>query len=412
MKKNINKIHIENFWYLPILLVLGLLSCKEMEGYNEPVSTDKTKPGIVTNVIVDNFSGGAHITYTLPNAENLLYVMAEYKINDEISRQTKSSYYADTITVEGFAESQEYEVTLYAVSRANVTSDPVTVKVFPETPYYKTVKSSVQISADFGGVNITANNPNRQPLGFILLEMDPTVEEFDVQDQHYDNAQEVAYSVRGYDTQPRKFGVYVTDRFGNRSDTIVQTIAPLFETILDKSKFYTYNLPRDTEIGYGWNLSNLWDEKTDGHDGWHTNPGEPQPIYGTFGLGTLAQLSRFVMWNRGEEFAYSHGNPKRFTLWGSDKDSPQEAELPEESEEGTVVGDWINLGNFRFPDPPSGMPAGSATPQDIAFVEAGVNFNFSITNPKVKYLRLDITETWSGGDFAHVMELSVYGDPE
>ncbi len=92
------------------------LSCSKMDGYKLPESTDKTKPGVVTDVKVRNFNGGAVLTYTLPATENLLYVQAEYKINDKVVRQTKSSYFLDTIRVEGFQKSQEYTVTLHAVS--------------------------------------------------------------------------------------------------------------------------------------------------------------------------------------------------------------------------------------------------------------------------------------------------------
>jgi hypothetical protein len=94
--------------YLPILaiaLATSQFSCKKTDGYNTIVSTDKTRPGPVSNVKVVNFSGGATITYALPDSKNILYVQATYKINDKASRQTKSSYYSDSITVSGFAKS-------------------------------------------------------------------------------------------------------------------------------------------------------------------------------------------------------------------------------------------------------------------------------------------------------------------
>src|SRR5687768_12612552 len=115
-----------------ILMMACLASCKKEESNIEVISKDMTKPGVVNNVKVENLEGAARITYRLPNSENLLYVLARYNINDNRVRETKASYYTDTITVDGFARSQEYEVTLYAVSRANVMSDPVVVKVRPE----------------------------------------------------------------------------------------------------------------------------------------------------------------------------------------------------------------------------------------------------------------------------------------
>jgi len=78
---------------------------------------------------------------------------------------------------------------------------------------------------------------------------------------------------------------------------------------------------------------------------------------------------------------------------------------------GTVLGDWINTGNFKYPDPPSGLQPGFTNSQDMAFVLAGVNFNFAPNGPDVKFVRLCVSDTWSGGDFAHIMELSFYGKP-
>jgi hypothetical protein len=40
-------------------------------------------------------------------------VLAKYQIRNGVSRETKSSYYTDTVNVEGFAKEADYEVTLY-----------------------------------------------------------------------------------------------------------------------------------------------------------------------------------------------------------------------------------------------------------------------------------------------------------
>lgn len=398
---------------MSVTLVAVLFSCTKDKNYNEPASNDKTKPGIVTNVRVENFNGGAHIIYTLPNSPNLLYVTAGYEIRKGVKRETKASYYTDTITVQGFATAGEYQVTLEAVSRANVKSDPVQVTVHPQEPYYKLAAATIQLSADFGGVNVRAQNPNKRAFGYILLELDPIVNEYGIVEQHYDAAEAVNFSVRGYNTDARRFGAYIRDEWGNTSDTVFAEISPLFETQLNKSLFFKYALPSDTEIGYGWDLPYLWDGKTDGYsNGWHTNPGGSYPMICTFGLGVYAKLSRFVLYNRPLQFAYSHGNPRKFSLWGTDKVSPQNAVLPAYSDEGTVVGDWVNLGNFIFPDPPSGLMPGATNASDEAFVAAGVNFNIPLVSPKTRYIRLNVAETWSGGDFAHAMEITFFGDPD
>jgi len=88
---------IKNYSITALVLAAALFmaclnSCKKNDGYVKEVSTDMSKPAVVTNVKVKNFNGGAYITYDLPNSDNLLYVQAEYRINDKTTRQTKSSY--------------------------------------------------------------------------------------------------------------------------------------------------------------------------------------------------------------------------------------------------------------------------------------------------------------------------------
>jgi hypothetical protein len=399
-------------YILSFLLLAACWSCKKRDSYNEIVSKDGTKPGAVTNVKVTNFNGGAYITYDLPASGNILYVQADYKINDLKTRQTKSSYYTDTVIVDGFAKAQDYEVILHSVSRANVISDPVTVTVHPDTPPYLLVRPSVELKADFGGVNVSVLNPLKKPIGVIFMAYDSTEGKLVIQDQHYASVDTIGYSVRGYAAIPRQFGVYITDQFGNVSDTLVRTLTPLFETMLNKSLFFIYHLNSDSPIGYGWELPYLWDGKTDGNSaGWHTNPGGIQPMVATFGLGVTAKLSRFVMWERPNEFTYGHGNPKDFSIWTSNAVAPADVQLPKTAPVGTVLGDWVNTGNFRFPDPPSGLQPGFTNAQDMAFVSAGVNFNFPSNGPDVKFVRVCVTDTWSGGDFAHIMEMSFYGKP-
>ncbi|MBB6107890.1 DUF5000 domain-containing lipoprotein [Mucilaginibacter lappiensis] len=406
---------IKNYSLLLLLLavVLSVISCKRNDGARVPISTDNSKPGVITNVKVNNYNGGSYITYQLPNSQNILYVLAKYQIRDNVPRETKSSYYSDTVTVEGFAKEQDYDVTLYTVSRADVLSDPVTVKVHPKTPAYISIRSTTTMTTDFGGVNVKAFNPLKKEIGVIVTAFNKATNTMEIQDQHYTTADTIDYSVRGYSTDPRSFGVYVTDKYGNISDTLKKSITPLFEQLLDKSKFSPYNLPSDTEIGYGWVLPNLWDGKTDGNSaGWHTNPGHTPPFVCTFNVGLTYKLSRFIIWERPDQYAFGHGNPKLFSLWGSNVASPQDAQLPVSSAVGTVVGDWTNLGNFRYPNPPSGLPPGATNAADNAFVLAGVNFNISISAPAVHFIRVAVGQTWSGGNFAHIMELSFYGTPQ
>src|SRR3546814_202595 len=205
------------------ILFLFSAGCEKAPDYNEVISTDQTKPDVVTGIQVDNVQGGAYITYSLPKTDNLLYILAEYKINDEVSRQKKASYYTDTIFVDGFAKSKEYEVTLHAISRANVKSDPVVVKVHPDTPSYLAAFPSLNVQADFGGIHVSTVNKESKPIGVVVLTKNEDNELLPIE-QFYTDDSTVALSIRGYDVSPREFGIYVTDPWGNRSDTLFTTL--------------------------------------------------------------------------------------------------------------------------------------------------------------------------------------------
>ncbi len=395
----------------PVVLLVTLLlsACEESESPVEVISNDMTKPGVVTNVHVENLNGAAKITYKLPDSKNLLYVLARYSINDDKVRESKTSYYQDTILVEGFAREGEYEVSLYAVSRANVLSDPVVVKVQPKTPNYILVNEGLEISPDFGGANFYGLNPTGAPISIHLLAYNEQTGQFDEKDPEYVSGKVVNVSIRGFEPVEREFGVYTSDRFGNVSETRYVKLVPLYETELDKSKFFVYRLPSDAPIGYGWELRYFFDGSLTGN-GWHTTTA-PLTV-GTFGLGQTAKISRFVFYPRIQDNMYSYQNAKKITIWGSNVDNPEDANLPKTSEPGTMVGDWVNMGNFTHPNPPSGLPPTQANAADNAFAAAGIDFSMPSAAPPVKYIRFVCTETWGGLNYVNAMEITFYGSPE
>ncbi len=193
--------------------------------------------------------------------------MGEYNIADGKPRQTKASYYTDTLRVDGFAESKEYEVTLYVVSRAEVKSEPVKVKVNPLTPKFQLVNSQLQLSPDFGGVNISGINTYRAPLSMHVVYFNPATNKYEEKDPVNVSTQTINFSVRGFGATSTRFGIYTTDQFGNKSDTLFKTLTPLFETALDYTKYYEYKLPSDAPIGYGWELRYFSTVKSPTRDG-------------------------------------------------------------------------------------------------------------------------------------------------
>jgi hypothetical protein len=404
-----------------LLLLLALQpGCKKTDGYNTVVSTDKTKPGVVTNIRVTNFNGGAYITYSLPDAKNILYVQAQYMINDKMSRQSKSSYYSDSVTVSGFAASQDYQVVLWTVTRAEVRSDSVVVTVHPDSSAYLKTLPTVTMSSDFSGVHVMALNKLRAPIGVVTITKDAH-NQLQVISQNYSDKDTIQFSLRGYDTVLRQFGVYITDKWGNISDTVFSNIKPLYESQMDKSKFQPYVLNTDAPTGFGWVVQNLWDGNTNS-PGYHTaQPIQPLvwPAVITFDMGEEAKLSRYTIWDRGIDgsgtWVWQAGAPLTWVLWGRsttpvDETMPDADNLPPVG--GVTANGWVNLGFFRLPDKPSKLPNPQYTSEDLAFWNAGFSYNFDFNLPKVRYIRFECLENVSQTNtFFNIEEMTFFGDP-
>src|SRR5699024_12741565 len=95
---------------------------------------DDVAPGKVSDVKVENIPGGSILSYALPDDKSLLYVLAEYAIHDSTMLNKKSSYYNNSLTIEGFPNTDTRDVKLYAVSRGGKKSASVPVQIQPLTP--------------------------------------------------------------------------------------------------------------------------------------------------------------------------------------------------------------------------------------------------------------------------------------
>src|SRR5690348_18465180 len=77
------------------------------------------------------------------------------------------------------------------------------------------------------------------------------------------------------------------------------SVTPVFESMLDKSKFAEYDLPGDAVSGYGWVMSRLWDGQTKEPYGFYAKQGTADPYRYSFDLGQVVQLSSYRVWQRG-----------------------------------------------------------------------------------------------------------------
>ncbi len=102
MKKNLYTIMATAFTVL-------LLQCKK-EGRVDHIDPNAPAPAQVSAVKSESVPGGAIVTYKIPGDPNLSYVKAVYEIQPGVFREGRSSFYTDTIKLDGFGDTSIYKV--------------------------------------------------------------------------------------------------------------------------------------------------------------------------------------------------------------------------------------------------------------------------------------------------------------
>ncbi len=386
---------MKNNIFILIVLVLIAFACGEEPIGQQP--TDHISPGPVSEVKVKNVPGGAILTYKLPEDEDLLYVKAVYSRKDDgVMSESRASLYTDTLKVEGFGDMKERQVKLIAVDRSRNESPGVDATVAPLEAPVTTIGKTVDLLADFGGVHAYWENQTRAEISVVILKQDENDEYVPIE-TFYTTVIEGDGACRGMDTIPSYFGIYVQDRWENRSETKYFTLTPIYETKFDRLKFKAVLLPGDQPSTYGWIMEHMWDGLV-GDQGFSSPGGTgvwPHSV--TIDLGVTGQISRIRLYQR-LGFIFAEGNPKKFEVWGC--------------QTLDQTGDWNSWTKLMdcTSVKPSGLPFGQVTDEDVYVATNGEDFICAPSNPKVRYIRLKITQTWAGGDNFQISELEVYGD--
>lgn len=417
-----------------MVLILAIVACNKIS--NGPLSNDKTKPNPVTNPQVQNLHGAASITYSLPDNSNLLYVKAEYMVKGE-KREAKNSLYTNTILVEGFADTTETEVTLYAVSRAEVVSDPVKIIVKPLPPSILGVRASLVLDSTFGGISVKYLNPDSANIAIGVVIKD-SIGDWKQVDFFYTSQKQGAFAVRGYPPVEREWGVFVRDRWMNHSDTLKQKWTPIYEIELDKGQFKDARAkqndstqvpqflplpgsgnPMKTAQDYSssWAITKFWDNSgmgSSGTNGFHTKEKYDQPLWIPIQLdksnsSTKFVLSRYKIWQRTGSFVFNHGNPHSWEIWGTNDLTKYKNPDPNNTDPNKG---WVLL-DKRTMVKPSGRDVGDNTAEDIQVATDGQEYEFPAGIPPVRYIAWKNIDSWGSiGNYTghlHLMEMSLWG---
>ncbi|HEX5552925.1 MAG TPA: DUF5000 domain-containing lipoprotein [Chitinophagaceae bacterium] len=370
---------------------------KETNAY---IDAKAPAPMQVSGLKVVNTPGGAIITYKIPQDPNLSYVKAEYEIQPGVFREAKSSYYTDTLAIVGYGDTQVHEVKIYSVGKNAKQSTPVSINVQPLTPPVNSVFTTLTLTTTFGGVFITFQDSTQADLAITVI-MDSTgLGTWAPVTTYYTAQLAGSFAARGLDTIRKKFGVYIRDHWNNISDTLFETLSPLYEQLIPKNLFKVYPLLNDSwkSLNGNYKIQNLWNDIVNGHeDIFATADYNKLPQWFTIDLGENVVLSRMKLFQR-LPYPFNAVWVKEFEIWGSNQPDPD--------------GSWDSWQLLGGPFPfrkPSGKPGFDYTADDLDYVAQGEDFIFPAGIPAVRYLRFKLLDTYGGVGKYQFGELTFWG---
>ncbi|MDR2562459.1 MAG: DUF4959 domain-containing protein [Prevotellaceae bacterium] len=398
---------------MALLSMLCLAGCGQDEKLGLP-PRDGVAPAPPANISVENINGGAIISFTAPDDEDLLCVVASYMINGK-ERTTKASPYMNKLTVDGFGAEGEYQVFLKSVDKSKNESQPVTVPIHPSTPPVKQIFESLSILNSFGGIKLYWENVMGTNIIVEVFRKDG--DEWVSVENFYSNSVNGQASIRGFAPEPVTFRFRIRDRWDNYSDFLITDNLPLEEKQLDKSKFREVAaLPGDIPPLGSYVISKIWDGKWGvSATFWHgaSNPNNMGRT-ATFDMGQKAKISRFKQYQRTDNavWIYGHNNLKHYKIYGCDALTPE-----------MYAGGYPDPDNASYTLPtfdgwteimevwchkPSG-DSGVVTNDDKEYILAGDEHEVPIEAPPFRYVRILVLENWSGGNIAQMDEITFWG---
>jgi len=390
------------------LVIISLTDCKEESIGQFPV--DNTAPRPVSDVVVDNIAGGAQIFYQLPEEEDLLYVQAVYALPNGTTGRTKTSVFSNSMLIKGFAKSEKAVVQMVSVDRSRNESTPVRVDIEPlDSPIYE-ILDSLEVQESFGGFKLTWPNPLKEDIVLGVLKKSDTTNELDYVENVYSSQAFVETAIRGLDSVRATFCFFIRDIYENSTDTLEMSLKPYFEEEIPKTGFSGLRLSSWFKLhSYGGGVDKMWDGITNVNNNvYYIQTGNEIMPYFTIDLGVKAKLSRFRLWQR-RDFLFALHNPRMFEWYGTN-------DLAVANDAETLGWEdhpaWIRLSACESKRPSGGKEGDPVTAEDVAYAEAGEEFEFPLDAPAVRYLRFKLISTWSGSSGLHIGELTFWGQIE
>lgn len=429
-----------------------LMGCGDSYLGVEQVVIDNNRPDKLTVNKVVAQSGALEIHFSIPAGNpNIDQVVATYKNKRGENVEFKVSRYSSVILVEGFTGTDVKSVELACIDISGNKSDITTVNAAPLLSPLEIAFESLFVEPAFGGVRLKWENNNANPLaihvltedilqvGVISLVEDPTKTIY-----NRDSVNTFAF-VRQYPSSEQKFGFTVSDKWGNRSDTLINSLIPYKEEEIEFKyvkavSFFNptlFNGSRDYGI-YGVNpatgLQNdgnahaagnapqtMFNGVTSGnlYYGYkfvknlsNTDPSKREivhDVYATFDLNMEARLNRVKIWPRVHiSYTYARSSPKRFRIWGTnDANSARWAKFPEG---WTLIGEYVGKTPVNLASLTDEEKDWFNINQEYLINEDNVNPDAKPTEP-FRYMRLQLMESYNANEaFYTINEFQMFGE--
>ncbi len=438
---------------LPIILIaVSLVSVRcaeENHGRIDQLDESLEAPQPVEVTKVKPTSGGAVVWVKIPDDKNIKGVVATYT-RGGVTVDTKVSRYVDSLTVEGYADTDEHEMEVCSFNVNEVKSEPVVVKFTPETPAIRKVTPTMIAAAGGVKVKITGNE-SKSDLAVCLLRdenvgnADKPVDEIKWKEVTtlFTASNDITLTRRGIEATEAVFGVYVRDRWGNISDTVKAVLTPLPEIMIPKTaavvdvdgkpgnaKGFSYsgtaawsqddNLFKYESERTSYPVKGLWDGSGESKSPHFLAVDKaPIPCWFTIDLGCEVELSRIATLPRiGYPQLYGDAHVRNFEFWGSNNPTGAPGDGKHDFDDS-----WKCLGKFIQYKPSGYLDDGTPgviTQEDTEYFNNGNDFEldsekFPDAYYHFRYLRVVLTSyvAWEMPDAANAAaqfgELSLYG---
>lgn len=452
MKKELNmEKYIRVFWLI-IVSSLLIVACTDSYMGIEQVKTDTTKPEKLTVNEVIPKSGALKVHFSLPKGnENISKVEAWYYTKDKEKREFSVSRYSSYILVEGFMGTNEVTVELRCVDNSGNASDITKIQAIPLKSSLELAMESMTVEPAFGGVKIEWKNVDANPIAIHVLTEDTLqvgvaslVEDPTKTIYTSDSINTLSY-IRQYPAIEQKFGFILSDKWGNRTDTLINSLIPFKEERIDYNLVKEVSFFNPTVFGGSrdydtWAINPETGIQNDGNahganykaqiffNGVKSGNGayiykfvkdlaNPDPsnrilvqdVYATFDLNMLVRLSRVKIFPRTNiTYTYNRSSPKRFKIWGTNDNNKQRwSKFPE---------GWTLIGEYVGVEPAN---RDNLTPEEIDYFNLEQEYTISEgnVNPEAhptdafRYMRIQLMESYNPLiEYYTVNEFEMYGD--